>query len=91
MSYDLEEKSRFEAKPVECYFFELGSSSWSYTTAEDSVLIPGWNDPFDPAPIVAGWTFCDEDPARARAATRFRAALRASLTRRSVAYVGPSV
>lgn len=53
MSYDLEEKSRFEAKPIECYFFALASSSWSFTSAEESIWIPGWSDPFDPAPIVA--------------------------------------
>lgn len=53
MSYDLEEKSRFDARPVECYFFELGTSSWSYTSAEESVTIPGWEDPFLPAPIIA--------------------------------------
>jgi len=53
MSYDLEEKSRFEARPVECYLFELGTSRWAYTSAEEAIQIPGWEDPFEPAPILA--------------------------------------
>jgi uncharacterized phage protein (TIGR02218 family) len=53
MSYDLEEKSRFEAKPVECYLFSLGSSSWGYTSAEDLILVPGWGYAFEPAPIMS--------------------------------------
>ena len=39
MSYDLEEKRRYGAEPLECYFFELGASSWSYTSADQAITI----------------------------------------------------
>lgn len=57
MSFDLEENRRYGAEPVECYFFELGTglaiTTWAYTSAEESITIPGWTKPFEPAPIVA--------------------------------------
>lgn len=53
MSYDWEESRQSGAEPIECYFFELGASSWSYTSADKEITIPGWSNPFAPAPIVA--------------------------------------
>lgn len=53
MSYDQEEKKRYGAEPLECFFFELGTSTWSYTSADQEITIPGWTDPFTPAPIVS--------------------------------------
>ncbi len=53
MAYDQEEKRQYGAEPLECYFFELGASSWSYTSADQPITIPGWTDQFQPAPIIA--------------------------------------
>jgi hypothetical protein len=51
MSYDFIEKSRSDARPVDCYHFRLGSDSWSYTSAEETLTIPGYSEPFEPATI----------------------------------------
>lgn len=53
MSYDFTEKSESGAQPIDCFFFQAGSVSWSCTSAEEAVSIPDWTDPFEPMAIAA--------------------------------------
>jgi uncharacterized phage protein (TIGR02218 family) len=53
MSYDFTEKSRSDSQPIDCYLFELGDDSWFYTSAEETLSVTGYAQPFAPATIIA--------------------------------------
>jgi hypothetical protein len=40
MTFDLSEKSRFSAQPIEGYRFIQGTSAWYYTSADRTITLP---------------------------------------------------
>ncbi len=53
MGYATQEISTYQGQPIECYVFQLGSSTWRYTSAEDTITLPGWPGSFTPAAIAS--------------------------------------